>query len=356
MRNRIRLPLFAPAALVISALMAGPTSAGLTFNFNPAPGTSQLAIDGFVAAGAMWSSRFADDITVNIDIGFAPLSPGVLANANTTRFFFEYETVRNSLIADAISDDDIISSSGIHVGQAKMVINGLFDTPFASYLDDNGNDNNNYMHVGSANLKALGLWSAHSGIRDGTITFNSDFGFDFDRSDGIAADSYDFIGLAAHEIGHTLGFLSGVDVLDAVFGFGYSDDELPYVTPLDLFRYSRLSSANGAIDWRAGTIDKYFSIDNGVTKIASFSTGYWEGDGQQASHWKDDRGLGLLDPSAARGELLAFSDNDLRALDVIGYDRIPAAAVPEPATLVSGVFAVFVALVARRGRAGRPSL
>ena len=52
------------------------------------------------------------------------------------------------------------------------------------------------------------------------------------------------------------------------------------------------------------------------------------GDGQQASHFKDNLGLGLMDPTASAGQLLAFNDNDYRAMDLIGYDLT----VPEPAT------------------------
>jgi hypothetical protein len=39
---------------------------------------------------------------------------------------------------------------------------------------------------------------------------------------------------------------------------------------------------NGVIDWTASTTDKYFSIDGGTTKLASFATGVNYGDGQQS--------------------------------------------------------------------------
>jgi hypothetical protein len=62
--------------------------------------------------------------------------------------------------------------------------------------------------------------------------------------------------------------------------------------------------------------------------VALFATGIVFGDGRQASHWKDDLGIGIMDPTAARGERLDISVPDLRAFDVLGY----TAAVPEPAT------------------------
>ena len=74
------------------------------------------------------------------------------------------------------------------------------------------------------------------------------------------------------------------------------------------------------IDWSTGSTDKYFSLDGGVTKIASFSTGSVQGDGQQASHWKDLLGLGTLDPTAVSGELQTFTDLDAIGFDVIGWN------------------------------------
>ena len=51
------------------------------------------------------------------------------------------------------------------------------------------------------------------------------------------------MGLAAHEIGHALGFMSGVDILDGNSSAGsYADSQFTYVNPLDLFRYSTHSS------------------------------------------------------------------------------------------------------------------
>ena len=85
---------------------------------------------------------------------------------------------------------------------------------------------------------------------------------------------------------------------------------------------------------------KYFSVDGGLSPLAEFSTGST----YEASHWKDNLNLGLMDPTAGVGELLAFSENDLRALDVIGYDRV----VPEPSTGVCGLAAVGLAVLGRR--------
>ena len=47
--------------------------AAVEFDFTVEPGTSQQAIDGFIAAGERWSEVLADDITVNITIAFGDI-------------------------------------------------------------------------------------------------------------------------------------------------------------------------------------------------------------------------------------------------------------------------------------------
>ncbi|MBK7264236.1 MAG: hypothetical protein IPI03_21390 [Rubrivivax sp.] len=53
-------------------------------------------------------------------------------------------------------------------------------------------------------------------ICDAFVQFNSNYAFDHDRSNGIGSGQFDFVGIAAHEIGHALGFVSGVDVLGLI--------------------------------------------------------------------------------------------------------------------------------------------
>jgi hypothetical protein len=196
--------------------------------------------------------------------------------------------------------------------------NPLGEKSSSAYKDDDGDANNQWIDLTNGNAKALGLLSPHNTASDGTIVFNSAFSFDFDRSNGIDAGKIDFIGAAIHEIGHALGFISGVNVLDT--NPNGNDDAYTYVTPIDLFRYSELSTQQGVIDWTADTRDKYFSLDHGTTKIASFSTGVNYGDGRQTSHWKDDQGLGGLDPTLRSGELLNYTTIDQIGFDAIGWD------------------------------------
>ena len=78
-------------------------------------------------------------------------------------------------------------------------------------------------------------------------------------------------------------------------------------------------------DLRAGVADAFSDTD--VTY--DFSTGLTQGDGRQASHWKDDvltgTLLGIMDPTLSYGTTEGISAADLRALDLIGWDPVPEA-------------------------------
>ncbi len=361
------------SVFVVGAVLGLAHSANaLTFNLVDGAGLSSLqgsdpakyaqVRGGFDSAASLWSNLFADPVTINIQIDFAALASGVLGSTGSTQNNFTYTQVRNALVLDLTSADDLIATTNLPAAPAvNMLLNRTSNSPNGSgnatpFLDSDGDANNTILRLTRANAKSIGLVGANDATSDASITFSSGFSFDFDRSNGINGGEFDFVGVAAHEIGHALGFVSGVDILDnnspPVNG-PFSDDQFTFVSPLDLYRFSAASFAFGAgtIDWTANNTTKYFSIDGGATSIVTFSTGINFGDGRQASHWKDNLGVGLMDPTAAPGELVSISQNDIRGFDVIGWTRFSgAAAAPEPATLaLLGVFAP-IALILRRKR------
>jgi hypothetical protein len=391
---------FKQAAAITGIALSGVASSGamtpasaLTFDFRPVSGTTQQAIDGFTAAGARWSSLFTDNINVVIDINFTPLAPRVLAQASSNRQMFSYSDVANALRTDRTSADDFsavanLPNQTVNAGVTSFntLINRTANNPNGSgsatpYVDTSG-DNTSMLNISSANAKALGLpfggfaprstniATIQGGVptpemnrdmttrlnteptnvltpgSDADITFSSGFAFDFDPTNGIDFDKFDFIGVATHEIGHALGFTSGVDLLDGnspPINGPFNDNLFTFVNSLDLFRYSAASTAAGAIDWTADTRAKYLSFDRGATSIGGLATGVNFGDGQQASHWKDSTNdrlfpeLGIMNPTFSNGQLGIITENDLRAFDVIGWNRTGATAateVPEPSNVI----------------------
>jgi hypothetical protein len=318
----------------------------LKFNLTPEAGILTQAITAFTTAANNWALLLSNNATVNITIGFRDLGVGILGQNIATRTNYSYTDVYNALTANRTSGDDISAISNLQTGSAvSLLLNRTTNNPNGSgsatpYLDNDGDANNTTIRVNQANAKALGLTNINASSQDTLLVFNSNSSlrWDFDPSDGISQGAYDFVGLATHEIGHALGFDSGVDVLDT--NPPAPDNEYTYASPLDLFRFSANSIANGKgiIDWTASTTDKYFSLDGGTTKLASFATGVNYGDGQQPGHWKDGLGLGLMDPTAAPGERIQISALDKQAFDAIGWNlldvnKAPTLTVPAAQTV-----------------------
>ena len=139
---------------------------------------------------------------------------------------------------------------------------------------------------------------------DASITFNANFAFDYDRSDGIAANAIDFQAVATHELIHALGFVSEVDDVDQS-----TAASMPTVSPstLDLFRFpgtvpvSAADFATAARELEPGVE----AVNRDAAVAYRMSTGISNGDGRQASHWKDDAltgtFIGIMDPNIGRG-------------------------------------------------------
>ncbi len=345
---------------VLVALTTGvqAASAQMTFNITNGGGASPQMVTGMADAAALWSARFNDPVTINIRLMASALPAGVIGHTDTFYDPYSYTSVRAALVSDRKTAADLSSVNALQAAPAfSMLINRTANNPdgvvsATPYFDTGlggagqaGPENNSTVRMSSANAKALSLIPGNTGGLDGIITFTTTNFFDFNRADGIAANKIDFVGVAAHEIGHLLGFTSGVDILGGNSAApGLNDNQLKYVTTLDLFRFSARSIGEGGgvgvIDWADDDFAKYLSVDGGLTPVAEFSTGAV----YEASHWKNGLGLGIMNPSASGGILLNISENDVRAFDVIGYDRV----VPEPSAVLLGLVGAGLAMTRRR--------
>lgn len=376
---------FVRTAVATAAALAAAASQAATINLIDLGGvTGSQAEQGFRIAANYWGNLFTNNVTINLGVGFSALGTGIIGSTGSARMDYSVATWESGILATR-SNSMVDQMAVLPALSAQGGISGL-----TVGVDGTGNNNTTVtatlngtqtasqtLYLNTAVVKAVGgtaTYAAGSGNRDGNVTFSTNFSFDFNPTDGISAGQMDFIGVAIHEIGHALGFVSGVDFFDIYGGpngpnagtLGYDLNNTSIFSALDMFRYS----APGTLDFRTGGT-RYFSLDGGNTAVFgnTFSTGRYNGDGNQASHWKDTAGCqvgnGIMDPTFCFAQMGTLTGLDLIAFDAMGYNlsvnaltyanmttaQIYAAAVPEP-----GVWALMlagglgVAGIARRRR------
>ena len=332
------------------------------FNFTFDSGTTLQQMLGFEIAGRIWSAYLTDNVTINIHAGVSSFLPdriigGALAGLKTEQ---SYEQFGKALRSDAISVADQSASARI-----------IADKQYSAWFEDRSESgassgllkDGKTLNLTQANAKAVGVDLKSPSNLDGYILFSSlsnqsvTWDYDYTNSSPAAANTIDFLSTALHEIGHILGFTSGVDQPGWLNSSkanqknnpkdkqkAYQENvkrQVELTSALDLFRFApdasatpssgnsgnRGNSGNGnghrkRLDLSAGG-SSAFAIDSDQDTIAAFSTGDRSlgGDGLQASHWKKGT-AGIMAPTLSEGQHATIGLADLQAFDVIGWDIV----------------------------------
>ncbi|MEO1621667.1 MAG: NF038122 family metalloprotease, partial [Cyanobacteria bacterium J06632_3] len=350
------------------------------FNFTYDPGISLEQRIGFELAAQIWSSYLTDDITVNLHIVSTDHIEGNAIGGAIPLFHEQhYGVFTEYLEQDATPSSEGEEEAGWQGEVSNWIDENVEDdatdwlSQAANWFNDNilkddeeqpqsvdeqvidslqeGNtvdvlvngevvDGNTQIMLTSAQAKALGMdeaitldngttWNRDLVVPDaldGYIVINQsyDWNYDFLREGAAPESTLDFLSLALHEIGHQLGFVSGLDGLLDINQLHSGETQIGGITALDLFRHTvdstGIENPDGAVSDLTIGANAYFSVDGGTTNLGLFSTGQG-GDGFQAAHWKRMKdAMGIFDPTLAYQERLSLTELDLQAIDALGYD------------------------------------
>ncbi len=307
-------------------VLAGATEGLLTgldiiLDLSPAVAADTEFVATLERAVARWETLVRSPVRIRYAVDFTSGEPFVAAASSAIIGNGSYEPVRAALLSRAGPDTIALISALPQTAPLYFAQGGLNAIPI--YADP------------LALRKVWGLADpADISRTDASIVFNTDFEFDLDNTDGTTPGQIDLESVMLHEIGHAMGFTSGVDsqfirvTLD-YFRFGINGASNDPQTLTDIadagFPREMRIGVEAALD-TVGAIPPY-------TEAFRFSTGV-NGDGRQAGHWKADEFLGLpipigvMDPSVPLDALAPdyFTDADRLAFRLLGWDiELPGA-------------------------------
>lgn|GEM_PF-2819141 len=237
------------------------------------------AREAWAAAAKIFTDAFSDDIHINITVDAT--KAGVFGESFPNFLSISYAGLFQRVSADASTQNDAIASG-----------------PGGSLTPTDPTNGQGTWMLAKPQAKAIGL-IIDDMSDDGGTTFGVEGPFTF--SGPIAPGTFDFQGIAAHEISEVMGRfgLSGVNKSFSL---------------IDNFSYT-----GAGIKSLGGGAGNFFSIDNGVTLEKGFNdsaanhldTRDWAGGSNDAFNQLQDTGVTNV-----------VSAVDLQLMDVIGYDLI----------------------------------
>lgn len=329
-------PLTLAAAFILGSNLP---AAALKINLTYGASVTEEQKEAAELAALIWEHYITDDITVNIHLDMSELRWGKMGAAiPNLRNNIHYDEFRIRAEAEAklAGQNTYFLPTAINPG------NGLASSAYkAIYKDVNRTTleaSYSEILITSANAQALGFNFNSSSVLHGYIQLNSRYNWSYKYAEGtVDKNKFDFTSVVIHEIGHNLGFISGIDPTGG--------DVKP--STLDMFRCSDYSATLGTIDFSVDSHRRYFSIDGcqtvfnltqteqttnkkgkivdrTMTYEALFARGLdtsLGGDGIQASHWTDQNpDTGIMYPLMSSNIIRKLTGVDLTAMDYIGYD------------------------------------
>lgn len=249
-----------------------------TANFHTNFGANAAAaIDSWAAAAKRFTDAFSDDIHINITVD-AVTKAGVFGKSYPAFETIEYDDLFERMSAHASTQTDVIATG---TGGSMTAV-------------DPTNGTGTWVLM-RPQAKALGL-IADDTVDDGGTTFGVNNAFTF--SGPIAAGTYDFQGVAAHEIAEVMG------------RFGLSGGQNRF-SVIDNFAYT--AAGEKALGGGAGN---FFSIDDGTTLLKQFNDpAVTPGDTRDWNGGSND----AFNNISYAGVVNAVSPVDVQLMDAIGY-------------------------------------
>jgi hypothetical protein len=286
--------------------------------------TSQLesnpqAKAAFIRAASLWESLVRTPMTIILDIDYGPTCFGAQVESDVIGF-----TNPQLLIGDPIYLRFL--SKLLDNASTEHELGLYYSMPQPTLPTDQGETS--AIISPSPVFRALGLIDRYADAAPDppffgpppAIWLNSTLPYDFDYSDGIDEDKYDFDAVLSRELGRVLGFYSAVGRLevdpDAVLAASAWDVfRLPPNTSIESFSMmARILESGG---------NHFFFMGDDDLPLSTGRPDSSGGDGRAASHWKDDlilgTRIGIMDPTIPLGKRQTVTLNDVEALDLFGY-------------------------------------
>ena len=303
LRMRARVVLW---GILILAASVGGTASALTINFTydtdvkyMAAGLSAQDIIDMKAANtsaaAQFTSRYSDNINVNIMVTASPGTSDLGSSTTTFDPLASYAALQAAVAGDSSSADDATT-----VGAGGSMPAGADPITTTHGYD-----------VTRSQAKALGLRPDDMEI-DGTFNFGGGQPWTYDPNNRNVAGKFDFIGVALHEYSEIMGrnSLMGDDL-----GTG-----TPMYVQYDLFHYT--GAGTRGLNTGPG---RSFSFDNGTTLLKAFND--FNANMGDAQDWagSDPDSFNAAGPPGEQDDLTPV---DLQVMDIIGYNNSAGGTAP----------------------------